>query len=255
MEMQGLIVRIAADALGYFRFLYRGGCVAKRAVQRHRSVRRRRRGTALEQAVLRAAIDELLAVGYARLTMDRVAERARTNKNAIYRRWPSRAALAVAAYRQMAADDAPLPETGSVRDDALELLRRANQTWSSPLGTAQRSLLAGVAGDPELLALIQERANDARSDVWLTVVGRAVARGEASPEALHPRVATVAIALLRNEYVTRGIPVAPDQVVIDIVDEVFVPLLRGRRVQPDAQPAPIDEAPPGRRRVKARGQR
>jgi hypothetical protein len=109
-------------------------------------------------------------------------------------------------------------------------------------------------GDPELLALIQERANDARSDVWLTIVGRAVARGDASPDALHPRVATVAVALLRNEYVTRGIPVAPDQVLIDIVDEVFVPLLRGRRVSPSAQPTPVDASPTRRRRAKTRGQ-
>lgn len=196
--------------------------------QRHRTVRSRRRGTALERAVLQAAIDELLAVGYARLTMDRVAERAGTNKDAIYRRWPSRAALAVAAYRQMAAGDLPLPDTGTLRDDALELLRRANRAWSSPLGSVQRSLLAGVAGDPELLALIQERSNDAGSAVWLTVLGHAVARGEARPEALHPRVATVAVVLLRNEYVTRGIPTAPDHVLVEIVDEVFVPLVRGR---------------------------
>src|SRR5262245_16752750 len=98
----------------------RGGDVIKT----RRPVRRaRRRGAALEQAVLRAAIDELLAAGYAGLTMDRVAKRAATNKNAIYRRWPSRAALAVAAYRQMAGGDLPLPDTGSLRDDALELLR------------------------------------------------------------------------------------------------------------------------------------
>ncbi len=183
----------------------------------------------MEQAVLQAAIDELLEVGYARLTMDRVAERAGTNKNAIYRRWPSRAALAVAAYRQIvASEQQPLPDTGSLRDDALELLRRANRVWSSPVGVVQRHLLAGVADDPELLALIQERSNDAGSALWLTILGRAVARGEAKAEALHPRVATVAVVLLRNEYVTRGIPNAPDHVLVEIVDEVYVPLVRGR---------------------------
>jgi AcrR family transcriptional regulator len=202
--------------------------MAKAPRQRHRTVRSRRRGIALEQAVLHAAIDELLAGGYAALTMDRVAERAGTNKNAIYRRWPSRAALAVAAYRQMASGDLPLPDTGTLRDDALELLRRANRAWSSPAGAVQRSLLAGVADDPQLLALIQERTNDAGSALWLTVLGRAVARGEARPEALHPRVATVAVVLLRNEYVTRGGPTAPDHVLVEIVDEVYVPLVRGR---------------------------
>jgi AcrR family transcriptional regulator len=190
----------------------------------------------LERAVLQAAFDELLSVGYARLTMDRVAERAGTNKNAIYRRWPSRAALAVAAYRQMTAGDLPLPDTGTLRDDALELLRRANRAWSSPVGSVLRHLLAGVADDPQLLALIQERSNDAGSALWLTILGRAVARGEARPEALHPRVATVAPVLLRNEYVTRGIPTAPDTVLVDIVDEVYVPLVRGRSPTVDRRP-------------------
>jgi AcrR family transcriptional regulator len=219
--------------------------VAKALRPRHRPARARRRGAALERVVLGAAIDELLAVGYAGLTMDRVAERAGTNKNAIYRRWPSRAALAVAAYRQMAGDDLSLPDTGALRDDVLELLRRANRAWSSPIGSVQRSLLAGVADDPQLLMLIQERANDAGSALWLTILGRAVARGEARPEALHPRVATVAVVLLRNEYVTRGIPTAPDHVLVEIVDEVYLPLIRGRGVAPCsgtgvfAGPAPL----------------
>jgi AcrR family transcriptional regulator len=223
--------------------------VAKALRQRHRIVRTRRRGATLERAVLQAAIDELLAVGYGRLTMDRVAERAGTNKNALYRRWPSRATLAVAAYRQMAAGDLPLPDTGTLRDDALELLRRANRAWSSPVGSVQRSLLAGVADDPELLALIQERSNDAGSAIWLTILGREVARGEARPEAVHPRVATAAVVLLRNEYVTRGISAAPDHVLVEIVDEVFIPLVRGRSTTVDSPARPTQRRPSIRRRT------
>jgi AcrR family transcriptional regulator len=198
----------------------------------------RRRGAALEQAVLQAAADELIVAGYAGLTMDAVARRAGTNKNAIYRRWPSRATLAVAAYRQMVRAEASLPDTGSLRNDTLALLRRANRAWSSPVGAAQRSLLAGVADDPQLLALIQERSNDAGSGLWLEVLGRAVARGEAQPEALHPRVATLAAVLLRNEYVTRGTPSAPDEVLVEIVDDVFLPLVRGRGGMPP-KPSPV----------------
>jgi hypothetical protein len=63
---------------------------------------------------------------------------------------------------------------------------------------------------------------------WLIILGRAVARGEALPESLHPRVATVAMVLLRNEFVTRGVPTAPDEVLIEIVDEVYLPLVRQR---------------------------
>ncbi|KYF93183.1 TetR family transcriptional regulator [Sorangium cellulosum] len=188
----------------------------------------RRRGAVLELAILRAAAEELAEIGFPGLTMDGVARRAGTNKNAIYRRWPSRAALAVAAYRQLAADSAALPDTGSLRADALELLRGANRHWSSPLGDVLRGLLAGVGGEPELLRELQEASNDGGSALWLSVLGRAVARGEAPPEALHPRVATAAVVLLRNEFITRGAPSVPDSVLVEIVDEVYLPLIRGR---------------------------
>ena len=187
---------------------------------------RRRRGTELEQAILRAAADELTEAGYAGLTMDRVARRAHTNKNAIYRRWPSRAALGVAAYRQLAEAELRIPDTGELRGDALELLRRINRDLSSPAGEILRVLLSSIGDEPELRAQLNHQAGDSGAGMWLTVLGRAVARGEVEPEALHPRVATVAITLLRHEYLTRGIASVPDGVLVEIVDLVYLPLVR-----------------------------
>ncbi|HEY3261022.1 MAG TPA: TetR/AcrR family transcriptional regulator [Pseudonocardiaceae bacterium] len=193
--------------------------------------RTRRRGAALEEAILRAAADELTESGYAGLTMDKVANRAGTNKNAIYRRWPNRLALGIAAYRRLATTVQP-PDTGSLRGDVLELLRRANRHWSSPLGAILRELMSAAGGASGLLAQLPEQSTDAGAAAWLTILGRAVARGEASPEALHPRVATVAIVLLRNEFVMRGVPTAPDDVLVEIVDEVYLPLVRQRGPTP-----------------------
>ncbi|MFF7209653.1 TetR/AcrR family transcriptional regulator [Streptomyces sp. NPDC008238] len=195
----------------------------------------RRRGAALEEAILAAAVDELTESGYAGLTMDRVAARAGTNKNALYRRWPHRLALGIAAYRRMTTS-VPLPDTGDLREDVLELLRGANRHWSSPLGAVLRELLAAAGGTAELLGQLQDQSGDAVAAPWLTVLGRAVARGEAAPEALHPRVATVAVVLLRNEFVVRGVPTAPDDVLVEIVDEVYLPLVRRRGPAP--APAP-----------------
>jgi hypothetical protein len=93
------------------------------------------------------------------------------------------------------------------------------------MGGILRALLAGARDDPQLLAQIQERSTDAGSAAWLTVLARAVSRGEARPEALHPRVATVAVVLLRNEFVTRGYPTVPDSVLTEIIDEVYLPLV------------------------------
>jgi AcrR family transcriptional regulator len=215
--------------------------VVSRQSSTRRSPTSRRRGAALEHAILQAAADECLEHGYEGLTMDRIAARARTNKPAIYRRWPSRAAVAVAAYRQMAQRSPPPPDTGVLRDDVLELLRRANRMWASPLGRMQRSLVAGIRADSQLMAIVQERANDAGSDLWLRVLSRAVARGEARPEALTPRIATVAVVLLRNEYVTRSTQTVPDDVLVAIVDEVYVPLVRA-----------LSPAEPGARRSQRR---
>jgi hypothetical protein len=36
------------------------------------------------------------------------------------------------------------------------------------------------------------------------------------------------VVLLRTEYITRGIPTVPDGVLVEIVDEVYLPLVRGR---------------------------
>ncbi|GAA5200141.1 hypothetical protein GCM10023322_77360 [Rugosimonospora acidiphila] len=116
--------------------------------------------------------------------------------------------------------------------NALDLLRRANRHWSSPLGVILRELLAAAGGAQNLVARLPEQSTDAMTASWLTILGRAVARGEATPESLHPRVATVAIVLLRNEFVTRGVPVATDDALIEIVDEVYLPLVRNRGTGP-----------------------
>ncbi|MGW6307139.1 TetR/AcrR family transcriptional regulator [Streptomyces niveus] len=195
--------------------------------QRDRATRRR--GAALEDAILAAAADELRTTGYAGMTMDRVARRAGTNKNAIYRRWPTRAALGVAAYRRSADAELTVPDTGTLRGDALALLRAANTLWSSPRGALLRDLLSAAGDDPALLTLLREQAGGSGTDgAWLTLLERAVARGEAAAGAAHPRVASVPMTLLRGEYALRGLPEVPDEVLTEIVDEVFLPLVRGR---------------------------
>nr|WP_237519090.1 TetR/AcrR family transcriptional regulator [Streptomyces sp. SID5910] len=183
----------------------------------------------MEEAILRAAAEVLKESGVPALTMDEVARRAGTNKNALYRRWPNRVALGVAAYRRLAAAETAPPDTGSLRGDTLEMLRRANSTWSSPYGEILRGLIAAAGSTPELLAELRDpAAESAHEAAWLTVLGRAVARGDAAPEALHPRVAETPLALLRNEYVMLGVPTVPDAVLAEIVDEVFLPLVHGR---------------------------
>ncbi len=64
--------------------------------------------------------------------------------------------------------------------DVLTLLRRINCDLSSPNAEILRSLLASVNDEPELLAQLHEQATDGGAGIWLTIVGRAVARGARS---------------------------------------------------------------------------
>ena len=64
---------------------------AQRKTESKRPVATRRRGATLERALLDAAWEELQESGYARLTMERVADRAGTSRAVIYRRWRNRA--------------------------------------------------------------------------------------------------------------------------------------------------------------------
>lgn len=189
--------------------------------------RPRRRGDEVERAVLRAAAAELEEHGYDDFTMDGVARRAGTNKTVIYRRWPGRAALVFAAYRQMVARPEELPDTGALRSDVIAVLRAAAGRLSSPLGVSVlHALLRDARRDPQLLADLRRELVEGEPEVMLTVLARAVARGQARPESLTRRVATVPIALLRNELaVAAGGPVT-DATIAEIVDVVFLPLVR-----------------------------
>lgn len=186
----------------------------------------RRRGAALDEAILTAAVEELVAEGYGGMSMDRIAKRAGTNKNAIYRRWTGRAAIGMAAYRRLATGNSPVPDTGDLREDVLVLLRRANRQFSTPNAQILREILSSAGADPELQSQLHQLAADAGSTEWLQVLGHAVDRGDIRAGALDPRIATVAIVLLRNEYVIGRTLKVSDSVLVEITDKVYLPLVR-----------------------------
>src|SRR3954470_22028186 len=69
-----------------------------------------------EVEILDAAIEVLADVGYDRLTMDAVAQRAKASKATLYRRWTSKAKLVVEALAQQK-NTPEIPDTGDLRSD------------------------------------------------------------------------------------------------------------------------------------------
>jgi AcrR family transcriptional regulator len=188
----------------------------------------RRRGDVLERAIFAAVWEELAESGYAKLTMDHVAARAHTSKPVLYRRWSSRAQLVVAAMMHGIPTRDELPDTGDLRSDVLALLSQLESRFDDMPVDAIRGLIYEVLNDPEAAAIREYVVQSECEVLMLTILERAAARGEIDPSKITGRIARVPKDLIRSEYLTsvKGGGRVPDTVIIEIVDEVFLPLVR-----------------------------
>ncbi|MFD4243153.1 TetR/AcrR family transcriptional regulator [Streptomyces sp. NPDC058525] len=184
----------------------------------------RRRGKALDDAILHATLDELTEVGYANLTMERVAERAGTGKASLYRRWPSRIELAYDAVRHALPDLTSPPDTGSLRGDLLALMRAMAHAMDGPTGEAIRGLLSDALADGKRLAELRRNSQSSSRRAMHEIVRRAVERGEIEERTVTPSRLDVAPALLRHHFLFNAGRV-PDGVILDVVDDIVIPLL------------------------------
>jgi AcrR family transcriptional regulator len=187
----------------------------------------RRRGPELEAALLRAAWAELVAVGYAGFTIDGVAARAATSRPVLYRRWPTRSELAIAAIRHHGRQNpVAVPDTGSVREDLVELLRAgsaARRKLAVLFSVQMGEYFAETGTTPAELrtAFVGELRQPWSID---QILRRGVERGEIDPAKLTPRLASLPADLLRHELLMTLQPV-PDKVIREIVDDIFLPLV------------------------------
>jgi AcrR family transcriptional regulator len=192
----------------------------------HRT-RPRRRGDVLNSAIFEATLDELAEVGYAKLTMERVAARAGASKASVYRRWPSRMELALDAVHHLAPDPTDLPDTGSLRGDALAFMRTAADLLAGPGGEALRGLLGDTLADPSRTLELRNHSRGTGHRIMQEITRRAVERGEINTDAITPRRLDVAQAMLREQFLFHGPPI-PDAAIVEIVDETVLPLFRQR---------------------------
>jgi AcrR family transcriptional regulator len=191
--------------------------------------RPRRRGQVLNAAILQATLDELDEGGYATLTMERIAERAGASKASVYRRWPTRIELVMDAVYYARPDPTSTPDTGSLRGDLLAALRQAAGLLTGPSGEALRGLLSDVLRDSARTAQVRRNSRRAGRRTMQEIARRAIERGEINASAVTPQRLEVGQALLRDYFLFGSDPI-PDEIIVDIVDDVILPLFSlGRR--------------------------
>jgi len=193
----------------------------------------RRRGAALEDAILEAAFAELTEVGYTAFSVESVAARARTGKASIYRRWPTKQELVMDALEM----GLPTPEQCgfspeidpemTTRDALHEVARRIASIITSPAGDAMRAIKCEALSDPQLAKLIDDRFQAPRRAALIALLERGIGRGEVRPDAATPLVADVIPAVLTHRVIMMREPLA-ERDVAAIMDQVFIPLVEAR---------------------------
>ena len=201
-------------------------------------VRRRRRGRQLESALLDAAWQELVEVGYAGLTMESVAARAHTGVAVLYRRWPNKDQLVLGAiehYRE--ARPVEIPDTGSLRGDLLALLTAMSKARASFIVVAAASAFSGLLKDAGLKpAQVRDRLLGAAPLGRARIVyERAHDRGEIDLDRIPSAVLAMPFDLVRHDLLMDLKPLRPARIK-SIVDELFLPLLA--RYQSGPAPTP-----------------
>jgi AcrR family transcriptional regulator len=141
--------------------------------------RGRPRSRDTNKAILKAASEIVTASGLTGMTIEGVAERAGVGKASIYRRWPSKGALAFDAVLDTILATQPTPDTGSLEGDLGHVAENWVQLSNSRRGgRTVAHFIAEVQSDPDLAATWRERFVNRIRKERRPIIERAIARGE-----------------------------------------------------------------------------
>lgn len=150
---------------------------SKQAHVRSTTAGGRPRNPDIDTAVLDATLALLDEVGYAALSFEEVARRARTTRPAIYRRWHGRPRLVLAALA-VRLNVAELPNSGCTLCDLGEGLNVFIAAFHTIRPDVLGPLLAECAPDPALHAEFMATLFDPPRQAVARMLDRAVARGD-----------------------------------------------------------------------------
>ena len=179
-----------------------------------------------ETELLEVTLRLLQQHGYDGLTLEAVAVTARASKATVYRRWPSKAELVLAAFIEGIRQVAVAPATGTLRGDLLQLGKVVCEQARQQAGTI-RAVLVEISRNPALNDAMQHQFLDQREALMRDILQQAVDRGEIEPGAIDKDLWD----LLPGYLIFRSIiPSRPptQRTVQALVDNVIIPSLSRR---------------------------
>ena len=128
--------------------------------------------------ILKAAYEMLNELGFMDLTIEGVAARAEVGKPTIYRRWKTKAALAMDAFLEAVNPELAFPDTGTAKEDFREQMQKIVILMNSSRGEVLASVIGCGQADEELIAAFRENWLIPRRKDAKQIFKRGVERGE-----------------------------------------------------------------------------
>ena len=177
-----------------------------------------------EREILDAALEVLAEVGYDRLTMDAVAQRAKASKATLYRRWNSKATLVVDALATQKTTP-PVPDSGDLRTDLLTAFCGMGGLTDHDTTSTFGAVITAVSTDHEFAREFREQVVGPKARVGRTIFERALARGELRPDIDLDIVAPALSGIVLHRVFILG--EQPDAALIErTIDQIILPAVR-----------------------------
>jgi AcrR family transcriptional regulator len=142
----------------------------------------RPRSEQAEQAIIEATLDLFAEQGFEGVCVELVAARAGVGKATIYRRWPNKEELLLAAFGSLKSPF-PEPKGVSARDDLLAMVEVMVADKADPRKARRYALLLGEGEKyPRLMARYKETVVQPRRDAMRAVIRRGIQTGELRPD-------------------------------------------------------------------------
>jgi AcrR family transcriptional regulator len=131
------------------------------------------------QAILLAALELVMEIGYARLTIEGIAARAGVGKQTIYRWWPSKADILMEAGAAKVDLQVPVTDHGSYRADLRAFLEASYQMAGYPqFADLLRTMMAETQIDQEFARRFRAAFLERRRQALAVITDRARERGD-----------------------------------------------------------------------------
>ena len=180
-----------------------------------------------ETELLEVTLRLLQEHGYDQLTVDAVARAAHASKSTVYRRWPSKAELVLAAFIEGVRQVAVAPNTGTLRGDLIKLGEACGEHGRQHASTI-RAVMVEVSRHPALSDALEEQFLKRRKALIQHVLQQAVDRGEITKDAITDELWDLLPGYLIFRSIMPGPPPTRRTVQL-LVDQFLVPGLTRTR--------------------------